>query len=269
MTEQTQQGPASEAQPTGSEQPAAPLKATPIPADDALGGLLSEFDRQTAQKPAAQPQPRVEHSREDLESFIKSEEAMNAPLPRRQLFDGMTSQFNPREQPSEEGVFKAEFEAMKERMSALDQRELMQQRAQLDRETGIGILREHAETLGSLNNLPPDTVPLRLAAEEKLNPELRDALARRFDSPEAWHKAIAVTRKVAEKIIRQAAEENWRRDPEHALITEDRALVSAAVRGSAQSPPPAPKVDVSKLSDRDLAKHVESSWGYRPKFAGG
>ena len=85
-----------------------------------------------------------------------------------------------------------------------------------------------------------------LLAEVQLNPMLKEAWEYRRASPE--HQAHAV------KVIRRMFKD-MRRSAEHTpdpVATEDRAAVTAAVRGASQMAPPAKAPNYSKMSSNEL-----------------
>ena len=229
-------------------------KNAAAPPGDELTGLLNSYEQQTAptQEPTSKPaEPAAEPSKVDA--------------PKPQLFDGMQPRFKLPDANSPESLLRADVDALSKYVMAHRQERVTQQRASMDQAALTGIMSEFAPEIAELKNLPADIIPLRLKIEEELNPELRNALARRYESEEAWKFAQAAARKSVEKVVRDAAKENQRRDPENAMLTEDRMLVSQAVRGASRMPPPPPRVKLSELSDKDLAAWQKSNLGYVSK----
>ena len=159
-----------------------------------------------------------------------------------------------------------EFEAVKQYVVADYEQKVAQSRAAHDEAAVKEIWSEHAETIDGLKNLPVDDVKRRVAMALQTDAALQAALKPRFSSPEAWQNAKAAMAKAVDRIVQQAVKENVRLNPENRILTEDRALVSQAVRGSTLVPPARKPVNVMQLSDQDAKAHVEKEFGYTPNY---
>lgn len=94
-----------------------------------------------------------------------------------------------------------------------------------------------------------------LDGRAKRDPRLADAWMNRHQNPKAWAKVEeAIGREISGKFAKL---------PDKAA-TEDRAAVTAAVRGASQKAPEGKAPDYSKMSDGEFAKAVEGQHGYRP-----
>lgn len=111
---------------------------------------------------------------------------------------------------------------------------------------------------GELEGLPvPDDFAKRyLVAEYQLNPELKDAWDHRRDSREHDQRASHLLRKEFKK-MREAA----RRIPDQ-QATEDRAAVTAAVRGSSRyAPELPPPPNFRRMTDSQFAQEKDRLFG--------
>ena len=88
------------------------------------------------------------------------------------------------------------------------------------------------------------------------DPRIQKAFVNREKDPQTWGKILTALNK-------EFAKESKRPD---AAATEDRDAVTAAVRGSTSTPPPAKEFNVMKVSDEDARKHIQDKYGYTPKF---
>jgi hypothetical protein len=95
---------------------------------------------------------------------------------------------------------------------------------------------------------------IEATAEE--NPKLTNAWVNRKKDPKAFGRIV-------EKLSRDfAAEFSKRPDPN---ATEDREVVSAAVRGASTKTPEDKAPNYASMSDQEFAADVEKKFGFRPK----
>jgi hypothetical protein len=90
-----------------------------------------------------------------------------------------------------------------------------------------------------------------LLAEAQLNPQLLEAWQHRRDSPEHQRHAVSTLKRAFKQMQKSAARMP---DPE---ATEDRAAVTAAVRGSSRSPQPERAPDYSRMTQNELDREWE------------
>ncbi len=94
-----------------------------------------------------------------------------------------------------------------------------------------------------------------LAARAQRDPRLASAWQNRHDNPAAWGKVVdALGQQMAKKFASL---------PDKGA-TEDRAAVTAAVRGASTKAPEGKVPDYSRLSNAEYAEKVEKEFGFRP-----
>lgn len=106
-------------------------------------------------------------------------------------------------------------------------------------------------------DLPFDdaTVEALIDAEARKDPRLARAWRDRADSPKQFQQVVeALGRTLAKKFTRLP----------DLNATEDRALVSAAVRGASTKAPEGKAPDYSKLSNQEFNRKVEDELGFNP-----
>lgn len=94
-----------------------------------------------------------------------------------------------------------------------------------------------------------------VAARAQRDPRLANAWMNRHQNPTAWGKVVdAIGEQMAAK---------FKKLPDRGA-TEDRAAVTAAVRGASKQAPEGKAPDYSRKSDAEFAKDVEEKYGFRP-----
>lgn len=95
-----------------------------------------------------------------------------------------------------------------------------------------------------------------LDGRARRDPRLAQAWQNRHQNPEAWGKVTdALGQQMAKKFAKV---------PDKAA-TEDRAAVTAAVRGASTVAPTGKAPDFSRMSQREYGDAVEKEYGYRPQ----
>jgi hypothetical protein len=130
--------------------------------------------------------------------------------------------------------------------------EHLKQQETADFQKIVGLANDHLEGLP----IPEDFANRYLAAEYQFNPGLKEAWDHRRDSPGHDDYATRVIKRVFKQMRKSAS-----RIPD-LQATEDRAAVTAAVRGSSnQAPPSDTAADyrrrVNNMSDAEFRKHAD------------
>lgn len=237
-----------------------PSTETAAPAADHrdLSELLAEFDKSEksangSHKPATEGKPTPPGGG-DLES-IRAEQARLAALLQaapKGLYDspellGLAMKID--------GIA-AFTDAAMERVSAQEQQRAAEDRARLEQEDKTRVVAYAREQLDGLD--VPEGWDMRwLASEHAINPEVSTAWKNRYASPEAEAHAERVVKDAVKRMVKDAKAQAGSRIDLNA--TEDRALVSAAVRGSGSKVPSedprAYAQRVNRMSDFEFAQH--------------
>lgn len=153
-------------------------------------------------------------------------------------------------------------DATMQRLSAAEQQRTIEDRARLEQEDTGRVLAFAREQLDGYD--VPEGWDMRwLASEHAINAEVASAWKNRYASEEAKAHAQRVVEQSVKRMVKDAkAHANSRIDFN---ATEDRALVSAAVRGSTQ---PIPAEDgraysrrVNRMGDHEFAQEKERLFG--------
>ena len=206
-------------------EPAAPIGKT---AEPDLDSLLSQFDRearQPQQPPARQPQAPPQMDAADAERLLANYEE--------------DTQGEARRQRENEILLSAALD--------LDQKRTAIIRQQHDRQVLDGLAAEFAPTFAQLGVAAAE-INARLAAEERRDAQLRQAMERRFDSPQANQRAIDLSRRAIERVV----DELSKRRAFDGAATEDRALVTQSLRGARTAPPPEKRIAWGNLTDKEF-----------------
>lgn len=106
--------------------------------------------------------------------------------------------------------------------------------------------------------LPADYAESFMTNRWLMDPAFKAAWDGRYASDEAIRYADRMVERAVQALVK-SAETIPDRD-----ATEDRAAVSAAVRGSSYAPPPTKPPDYSRMSNREFGDAVEKQHGFRP-----
>lgn len=147
-------------------------------------------------------------------------------------------------------------DATMHRLSAAEQQRAMEDRQRLEQEDKTRVLAYAREQLDGYD--VPEGWDLRwLASEHAINPEVSSAWKNRYASPEAEAHAERVVKDAVKRMVKDAKAQASSRIDLNA--TEDRALVSAAVRGSGSKvyseDPRVYAQRVNRMSDFEFAQH--------------
>lgn len=150
--------------------------------------------------------------------------------------------------------------------SKVDQLKLLKAAELIESEAKERVTRERDQAVGRTvkairGELPDDALHNAAARgwlEEKAasNPALVAAFNDRQNNPQQWAKIEA-------QLTREFAAVSKRPDSN---LTEDREAVSAAVRGTATTPPPAKELNIMQVSDSEAKNHVREKYGYSPSY---
>jgi hypothetical protein len=218
-------------QPDGGGSVPAPAAGPSKSAGDELDELLSQWrepDRKPAQsEPAGAP-------------------AASAPLPDPRGF-------------SDDDFMALAMQADAQRVltSELLQRQQVEDWRRLESADSEAVLRE-AETQLEGMTVPPGFAKRWLWSEYAANPELKQAWDHRYSSEEAKQRAHHTVRQAFK---RMRAEAKMAPDP---AATEDRLLVTAAVRGASTRVPEAKAPDFRGMSNSEYREAVRKSYGFTP-----
>lgn len=129
--------------------------------------------------------------------------------------------------------------------------EYLQRQEKSDFEMVVGMASDHLEDLP----VPEDFAKRYLAAEYQMNPELKQAWDHRRDSPEHDDYASRVIKRVFKQMRKSAS-----RIPD-LQATEDRAAVTAAVRGAGGRVPEAAAPNFDRMTDNEFAATKDRMFG--------
>ena len=138
------------------------------------------------------------------------------------------------------------------------------ERAAADKREAVGKAQAIVAASGKI--VPEGHETLWLENQLKLDAELHDAWSHRWDGPEQAARSERAVQRALQNFEKSLAKLPTHED---LALSYDRDAVSAAVRGASMKPaPPPPPPNVSKMSNREFADHVEKAHGYRPQLDG-
>ncbi|MCA1546306.1 hypothetical protein I6F36_05745 [Bradyrhizobium sp. BRP19] len=229
---------------TGPADPTAAPATTPSTAGDPdIDSLLGEFDRSRPSEKAAPTEPAPQEPSRAAAPRAYSED---------ELFGMELRQIQHR----------AVLENVLQHQIATAERLHQEQLQRQEREDFAEVVDEAAQFLEGAAHIgdPKQFVTRWLLAESQLDPRLAEAWQHRRDSKE--HQAYAV-RTIKAAFKKMSKEVSRMPDPQ---ATEDRALVSAAVRGASSKLPPAETSAayarrVERMSDADFQAEADRLMG--------
>lgn len=117
------------------------------------------------------------------------------------------------------------------------------------------------DQLDGMRHLPDDFARRWLVSEYNLDKELMEAWDNRYEDEGATNHARAVVRRALKKMVKAAREVPT---PEDLLATDDRAMVTAAVRGASTKAPSEQAPDFAGMSNAQYREEHKKRYGYFP-----
>lgn len=125
--------------------------------------------------------------------------------------------------------------------------------AAMNKADWANVVKHGNEAVAEFDHLPADFAETWLMAESVRNKELRQAFDNRYSSPQAKHWAESRFKRAMQRLYKAAQSVPDRQ------ATEDRAAVTAAVRGASSTAPPERPPNYGAMNDAEfkaeLAKH--------------
>ena len=136
----------------------------------------------------------------------------------------------------------------------------MQAERRLEREKSdfANIVKMATDSIAEFSHLPADFAERWLTAEAVKDQKLRAAFDNRYSSPQAYSFAQSQVRKAIERLYKAA------KSLPDIEATEDRALVTAMMRGASKAMPAPRPVRYGDMTDVEFNRHVKETYGYDP-----
>jgi hypothetical protein len=235
--------------------PEAPAPQSAPAAGAGLDALLSEFDAATA-TPAVEARPGAAQLGKQPEAPANAPDEQQsgetaAPDLDALLNDAASAyqQASVTQPPDVAAELRGKLEPLAHAVAAIR----AQQEAAQNKADWENVVKHGKEAVAEFDHLPADYAETWLMAESIRNPELRKAFDNRYSSPEAKHWAESRFKKAMQNLSKAA-----KSFPDRAA-TEDRAAVSAAVRGASGAMPEERPPNYGAMNDAqfkaELAKH--------------
>lgn len=235
-------------QPNDNAQPSAP-------ADD-LDGLLAEYDRGATTKPAAEPPsaPAAQSPPAEIAESFSQRILRKAQEREARLRDAV----RPKESAAEQTKHNDRLSQLEEFAAGIE----AERSAAREKEEAQKVFDQAAQIAGEVAPwLPGEMAKAWLLNEVATDGDLAQAWSERHNSPE---HALIAERRINRALQKLRSYAKSLPDPK---ATDDRSLVTAAVRGAAVKPPPERPPNYNSMSDAEFDREMRTKYGINTRLA--